>query len=220
MPGPRVAALVATPQARLQRHGQDLLLLGTVAGFVPDGERVRQAYEAFHPTTVALGVPPEDVAALDHLATAGSREAFDGLDAAQTRLLDLLAPFGPTRIPSADLEAAHACARADGVALQALDLDDAEHAALFTRHVKFWHVVQSNAIQSRLLKHGVSGADAYEVANNWDAAWNKPKGLQRLEAAREARMAERLDEAARKGSVLAVVPSARLPGIVKALSGA
>ena len=139
---------MGTPQARLSVAGHDVLILGTIAGFVPDGERVRQAYDAFHPSVVALGVPPEDLAALDHLASvagAASPPDLPPLDEAQERLLAQLAAFGATRIPSPDLEAAHACAKADGVPLAALDVADAEHAALFTRPVKFWHVVQSNA---------------------------------------------------------------------------
>ncbi len=211
---------MGTPQARLSVAGHDVLILGTIAGFVPDGERVRQAYDAFHPSVVALGVPPEDLAALDHLASvagAASPPDLPPLDEAQERLLAQLAAFGATRIPSPDLEAAHACAKADGVPLAALDVADAEHAALFTRHVKFWHVVQSNAIKSRLLKHGVTGADVYEVAANWDAAWNKPAGLRHLETDREAHMATQLRDVCRAGSVLAIVPSTRLAGILRSL---
>lgn len=204
---------MGTPQVRLQLDGHDVLILGTIAGFVPDAERVRQAYDAFHPAIVALGVPPEDLEALDHLANSPSPPDLPPLDESQERLMSQLAAFGATRIPSPDLEAAHACAKADGVPLAALDVADAEHAALFTRHVKFWHVVQSNAIKARLLKHGVSGADAYAVAGNWDAAWSKPAGLRRLEQDREAHMAARLREVCQAGNVLAVVPSTRLAGL-------
>lgn len=216
-PPAQVWPRMGTPQARLQLDGHDLLLLGTIAGYVPDAERVRQAYDAFHPDVVALGIPPEDLGPLDHLAAAGSREAFDSIDPLQQRLLGLLDAFGPTRIPSPDLEAAHACARADQVPIETLDLDDAEHAALFTKRVKFWHVVQSNAIQSRLLKNGVAGSDAYAVADAWDAAWTKPAGMRRLEQEREAHMAARLRDVCRGGNVLAVVPSVRLPGILSRL---
>jgi hypothetical protein len=209
---------MGTPQARLAVAGHDVLLLGTIAGFVPDADRVRQAYDAFRPATVALGVPAEDLAALDHLATLETKPELAGIDDAMVRQLELLAPFGATRIPSPDLEAAHELARADGVPIVALDLDDEEHAAAYTRHVHFVHVLQSNAIKSRLMRKGVRGADAYEVAANWDAAWSKPKGLRRLEADREQRMAERLREAAATGTVLAVVPSVRLAGIVQRLS--
>lgn len=211
---------MGTPQARLKVAGHDVLLLGTIAGFVPDAERVRQAYDAFRPAVVALGVPPEDLPALDALAAApaDARPELPALDDTSERLLGLVAPFGGTRIPSPDLEAAHAAARADQVPVVALDLDDEAHAAVYTRHVRFLHVIQSNAIKSRLLKRGVAGADAYEVAANWDAVWTKPKGLARVEADREAHMAHRIGEEAAKGTVLAVVPSVRLAGIVAALA--
>lgn len=204
------------------RVGQaDALLLGTVVGFMPDGERVRQAYEAFRPRVVALGVPPEDLAALDALAAADPKPELPPLDDTSERLLGLLAPFGGTRIPSPDLEAAHQAARADGVLLEAIDLDDAAHAQLYTKSVKFHHVIQSNAIKSRLLKRGVAGADAYEVALNWDNAWNRPKGMRAVESGREAQMANRLRElCAVPGNVLAIVPAPRLAGVVRALAGA
>lgn len=211
------ARRVGTPQARLKVAGNDVLLLGTVAGYVPDAERVRQAYDAFRPRTVALGVPPEDLATLDALAAAGTPPELPPLDDTAERLLGLVAAFGPTRIPSPDLEAAYLAAKGDGVPLAALDLGDADHAAAYTLAVRFHHVVQSNAIKARLLKRGVTGADAYEVAANWDAAWTRPKGLRRVEDAREAHMARRLREEAAAGTVLAVVPSVRLPGIVAAL---
>lgn len=207
---------MATPQARLKVAGHDVLLLGTIAGFVPDGERVRQAYDAFRPATVALGVPPEDIAGLDALAGAEKPE-LPGLDDTMEKLFSLLEPFGGTRVPSPDLEAAHAAARGDNVPIEALDLDDAGHAEVFTKRVRFWHVVQSNSVKARLLKRGVAGVDAYEVAANWDAAWTAPAGLRRVEAAREEHMAARLREHAARGTVLAVVPAPRLPGIVRAL---
>lgn len=208
---------MGTPQARLRVAGHDVLLLGTIAGFVPDAERVRQAYEAFRPQLVALGVPPEDLPGLDALAAA-ARPELPELDVADEKRLALLARFGATRVPSPDLEAAHELARRDQVPLAALDLDDEAHAAAFTRHVTFLTVLRSNAIKSRLLRHGVAGGDPYAVMGAWDAAWNRPKGLRRVEEDREACMAQRLKEEAATGTVLAVVPAARLPGIVRALA--
>lgn len=212
-------ANVGTPQARLRVAGHDVLVLGTIAGFVPDAERVRQAYDAFRPQVLALGVPPEDLPGLDALAAAGEKPELPELDEATERLLGLLAPFGATRIPSPDLEAAHALARADAVPIVALDLDDDAHAALFTTNVKFLHVLQSNATKSRLMRKPPKGpaGDAYAVAAAWDASWNRPKGLRAVEDEREAHMARRLREEAAKGTVLAVVPSVRLAGIVRHL---
>lgn len=207
-----------TPQARLGIGGCEVLLVGTVPGFAPDGERVEQAFQAFLPDCVALGVPAEDLAVLAQLATADPKPELPMPDEATQRLLELLAAFGPTAIPSPDLERATALARAGAIPVEALDLDDAEHATLYTKHVKFRHVVQSNSIKRRLLKDGVAGADAYALAAAWDAAWTRPKGLREVEEARERHMARRLREcAAGHRRILAVVPATRLAGLLRVL---
>jgi hypothetical protein len=205
-----------TPQARLRIGGCEVLAVGTVPGFAPDGERVEQAFHAFLPECVALGVPPEDLTVLEALATADPKPELPRLDEATERLLELLARFGPTAVPSPDLERATTLARAAGIPVETLDLDDAEHSRLYTRHVKFRHVVQSNSIKRRLLKEGVDGADAYALSDAWDAAWTRPKGLREVEAAREGHMAERLRElAVGRARVLAVLPAPRMAGVVR-----
>lgn len=212
---------MATPQARVRLGTCDVLVVGTVPGFSPDGERVEQAFHAFLPEAVALGVPDEDVATLEKLATMEPKPELPSPDEATARLLELLGQFGPTAIPSPDLERATAMARASGLPVQALDLGDAEHASLYTKHVRFRHVVQSNSIKNRLLKDGVAGADAYALAQAWDAAWTRPKGLRRVEEAREEHMARRLREVASgRQRVLAVVPAPRMPGLLRLLGEA
>jgi hypothetical protein len=210
-----------TPQARVVLRGCEVLLVGTVPGFAPDGARVEQAFEAFLPECVALGVPEEDLVVLQRLATMDPKPELPMPDEATQRLLELLADFGPTAIPSPDLERATALATAAGLPIAALDLGDAEHATLYTKHVKFRHVVQSNSIKRRLLKDGVAGADAYALADAWDAAWTRPKGLREVEETREAHMAERLRElAAGHRRILAVVQAPRLAGILRQLQAA
>lgn len=209
-----------TPQVRLRLGACDVLVVGTVPGFVPDGERVTQAFHAFLPDAVALGVPPEDVRTLEALAGADPKPELPEPDEVTARLLELIAPFGGTAVPSPDLERATALAKERGLPLLALDLDDAAHAQLYTKNVKFRHVVQSNSVRRRLLKDGVQGADAYAVAAAWDAAWTRPKGLRAVEEAREEHMAGRLREAAEgRSRLLAVVPAVRLDAIAARLRG-
>lgn len=204
-----------TPQARLTVGGCDLLLLGTVPGFASDGDRVAQAFAAFLPDAVALGVPPEDVHTLEALARADPKPDLPEPDDMTARLLELLSAFGPTAVPSPDLERATALAREHQVPVVALDLDDAAHAQLYTKHVKFRHVVQSNAIKRRMLKDGVQGQDAYDLARAWDNAWIRPKGLRRVEEAREEHMARRLREAAAtRHRLLAILPSVRMDAVL------
>lgn len=208
-----------TPQARLRLEGCDVLALGTVPGFSPDGERVEQAFHAFLPDCVALGVPTEDLTVLERLATADPRPELPPLDEATARLLELLGEFGPTAVPSPDLERATTLARNGRIEVAALDLDDAEHATLYTKHVKFRHIVQSNSIKKRLLKDGVKGPDAYALAEAWDAAWTRPKGLRQVEDVREDHMARRLRVlASTHRRILAIVPASRLHAIVRQLA--
>ena len=208
-----------TPQVRLRLGSCDVLLVGTVPGFLPDGERVAQAFHAFLPEAVALGVPPEDLRTLEALAGADPKPALPEPDEVTARLLELLAPFGGTAVPSPDLERATALAKEHGLPVVALDLDDAAHSQLYTKNVKFRHVVQSNSVRRRLLKDGVAGADAYAVAAAWDAAWTRPKGLRAVEDAREEHMARRLaEEAAGRSRLLAVVPAIRLAGVRQRLA--
>lgn len=206
----------------LRRHtlDQDVHLLGTIAGFVPDAERVRAAFEEVGPAVLALGVPPEDVEGLRALAADPDVELPD-LDPATTRFFEWLAPFGETRVPSPDLDAAFAEATERSVPVEALDLDDEEHAEVYIRANKFRHVVQSGRVQRKLLKHDFGGhGDAASLAVAWDAYQNKLPSLQAVEAAREKHMAERLREVAAgaTGPVLVVVPLARLKGVEAALA--
>lgn len=209
----------AGPEARLQVGGCALLLLGTIAGFAPDGERVRAAFVEARPDRVALGVPPEDLPILRLLADHPERRGdLPDLDEAEAHFQGLLQRFGATRVPSPDLEAAMGSARAAGVEPQAIDLDDPSHSSAYTQAMKVRHLWRSSARRKKALQADFAQApDAYALAAAWEEALMVGP-LRRLEAAREAHMASRLREVAAGGrSLLAIVPSPRLAGVVKAL---
>lgn len=254
------------PQASLRIGACDVLLLGTIPGFVPDAARVESAFAQHKPDRVALGVPPEDLDTLAHLATApepqaligphqppapkgkrrmsdpgagaagieamsaprarematdpGSDHPIAGLDEASVRLLELLGRFGATRLPSPDLEAAYRLAQAAGVPVDPLDLADALHAEWYTRLVGVRHILQAARHQREVLQDEFQGAaDAYALAQEWDAAQTRVKPLARIERLREQHMAARLRELApRCARLLALVPATRLAGVRAALS--
>lgn len=258
---------MSPPDAKIRLGHCDLLVVGTIAGFVPDAERVDAAFTRHNPDRVALGVPQEDLAALAMLAAApdpkamiganqemprlkkrrftdpgigaagldslprpkqgelpsaeGTDEApISGLDAASARFLELLARFGPTRLPSPDLEVAHRRARAAGVSLVAIDLDDATHADAFTERMKVRHIIRSNRRERAMMDQPFSEAqDAYALAMQWDAEQTRVKPLAEIERLRERHMAMRLRELAGSSArLLAIVPAARLPGILALLN--
>lgn len=195
-------------------------LIGTIAGFVPDGDRVRAAFADFGPDRVALGVPPEDLAALEGLWKAD--EAKGELvepDVASEQLLKLLHRFGTTRIPSPDLEVAYGLAKAGHVAVESLDLDDATHSAEYVQRVKVRHLwMQPRREKWLLAKTFEDAKDAYDLAVAWDREANGSRPLRQIEALREETMARKLTELAPKAKrILAVVPAARFEGIVQLL---
>lgn len=220
------AAFILAPQprppvdTRIDVDGTPIILLGTIAGFVPDGRRVQDAFERHNPAVLALGIPPEDLEGLHTLAADPDVDLPD-IDPISERLFEWLAPFGDTRIPSPDLDAAFAAATKASTPMEALDMDDEDHTAIYIRANKFRHVLKSGRVQRKLLKQDFSGhADAQSLVLAWDAYQNKLPSLQAVEAAREEHMAERLREivAATRGEmVLAVVPLARLDGIRSSL---
>jgi hypothetical protein len=198
----------------------DVLLLGTIAGFAPDAERVRAAFASHAPDAVGLGVPAEDLPTLRLLAEHPERAAeLPELDDAEAHFQGLLARFGPTRVPSPDLEAAHHAATAAGVPVAALDLDDVTHSVSYTKGMKVRHLIRASSRRKKALKSTFpQAADAYALATLWDAALCVGP-MRALEREREAHMAARVRElAAGSTSLLAIVPVARLAGVVQALA--
>lgn len=195
------------PSARLIVGNCRIHLLGTVAGFVPDGQRVHEAIQE-GAAAIACCVPAEDLATLDLLRE--KPELMSEMaqpDDLEERRLGGLGNFGETQIPSPDVVAAHEEAHRAQLPLEPLDLGDAHHTTLYTQFVKLRHVVQGNSARNRLRKSLPEAEDAYDFQRRWDATLLKSKGQQRLEAARLDHIEARLrDVAAKHPTLVAVVP--------------
>ena len=264
---PRRVARRVPPETTLRVAGCEVRLLGTVAGFSPDGARVEAALAAGPVTRVALGVPPEDLPGIALLAEAvdpaallgaheqplpkgakyavltggqqtassplhpapadpipddGDPSRFAGLDAATAHFLDLLRRFGPVSAASPDLLAAHRGAERLGVPLDAIDLDDHAHTAATTKAVGLFGLRGRAKTERRILTLGFAeGSDAYDLALRFDAERNGTRGQRRVEAAREAHMADQLVALAAQtvgGRIVAILPAARFAGVVERLS--
>lgn len=210
---------MAGPDATLRVGKTTVHVLGTIPGFVPDGRRVEEAAARHAPACIALGVPPEDIDALDALADDPAiADDLPEPDEWQVRLMELLSPWGQTRIPSPDLAAAHAAARSTGLPLEPLDLDDEAHTDAHTRRLKLRHIVRMNRARNRLLKMTFTATDPYGLVRQWDAVDNRGRALAAVQAEREDHMAQRIRELATDhASLLAVVPAARWDGVVRRL---
>lgn len=208
------------PEARTRIGDCEIFLLGTVAGFVPDGARVRAAFESFRPDALALGIPEEDLASLRILADPANLAQLPEPDDWNARLLELLKRFGDVRVPSPDLGEAYALATAGHIPITAIDLGDMAHAEIYTRHVGMLSVLRSNRIRNAILAADFAAAsDAYDLAARWDAEHNRIKAVAAVERMREEHMARQLREsAATSHRILAVLPSVRLAGVTALLS--
>jgi hypothetical protein len=208
-------------EQRVRVGACDVLLVGTIAGFAPDAERVRAAFASHAPDLLGLGVPAEDLPTLHLLAEHPERAGeLPDLDEAEAHFQGLLGRFGEaSRIPSPDLEAAYQAALAAGVPVEALDLDDVSHSTSYTKGMKVRHLVMASRRRKKALKSSFPKAtDAYALAAQWDAALAAGP-MRELEHEREAHMAQRIRElAATRRSLLAIVPAARLPGVAQALA--
>jgi hypothetical protein len=208
------------PEAKKRIGDCDVLVIGTVLAFVPDAERVRDAFARHEPDRVALGVPPEDLEALERLRSdAAAREELVEPDVATEAMLKLLGRFGATRIPSPDLEAAYGLAKDAGIPLVALDLDDATHSAEYVKRVKVRHLWWHPRREKRLLAETFDEAtDAYDLARRFDAKATKSRPLRDMERLREEVMAQAIRAAAVQSKrLLAVVPASRFEGITSRL---
>ncbi|HUR62243.1 MAG TPA: hypothetical protein VM286_07775 [Candidatus Thermoplasmatota archaeon] len=207
-------------EARVRVGPCEVLLLGTIAGFVPDADRVRAALAGHKPDVLGLGVPADDLPTLRLLAEHPEKSGeLPLLDEAEAHFQELLKRYGPTRVPSPDLEAAQQVAAAAGIPLEALDLDDLSHSAAYTKGMKVRHLVLASSRRKKALRSGFPDAlGAYDLARRWDAALAVGP-MRELEREREREMARRITGlAATSRRMLCIVPVARLAGVVAALA--
>jgi hypothetical protein len=207
---------VAEHEHRMTVAGTEMTLVGTIAGYVPDAERVAAALRG-GPDLIALGIPPEDLEGLRVLRE--EKPELPELDPQTERLFELLKPWGECRVPSPDLEEAYQAAMAANTPLAALDLDDEAHSELYIRTVGFRQAVRSGKLLRKALKADFSKhKDPYELAVAWEAFQTNLKPLRAVEAAREDHMARRLIEVSLgKRRVVAILPIARLAGVTARL---
>lgn len=139
-------------------------------------------------------------------------DVFSGLDPVQHHLLQLLQRFGDVALPSPDLDAAYRWALDHDARVEALDMDDETHTDVYVAANRFWDVLKNNRMQKKLLAMTFNEAeDAEDLVRRFDAVQLRLKALRSVEEAREAHMAMRLADL--EGSVVAVVPLARLHGV-------
>lgn len=209
------------PHVRLQGiEGATVVVAGGILGLAEDGPELERFLRRESFNGILLGIPFEDLDAIKGTAGKEHQADFDR-DEADEVYLTALAKFGPVKVPPGDLYAAYAHAEAHKVPIEAIDLGDEGHSAIYTEHVGMLELMKNNRRLRELKKAAFDAATPQEFARQWDEHLFPTKGLRRVQEEREAWMAQRLTSLATKGRHLfALVPLARWEGLVNRLVGA
>lgn len=193
--------------------GGTVVLAGGILGLAEDGPDLERRLAAEPFDAVLLGIPFEDLDAIR--ATSGREAALEfARDETDEIYLRELARFGRVQVPPGDLYAAFRHAETHRLRVEAIDLGDEGHTAVYTEHVGMWELLRNNRRLRRLGKERFEAADAEAFAREWDRRLFPTKGLRRVQDEREAWMARRVAESAVIGSrVFVLVPLARWTGV-------
>jgi len=191
-----------------------VVVLGTVPGLVSEAARVREAFERVRPRAVALGVSPEQAAALLRYQPVADVDPFDDLPDAELAFAARLQSFGEVSLPPPDLVEAARLAKEAGLPVHGADLPEEKYEDLFTSEVGAWSLLRYGRAQRKLAKRPPEAPDARAFALAWDARVRRIGAFGRIEAAREAHIADAARALAKQASpLLLVVEAAREAGI-------
>lgn len=197
----------------------DLTLIGAVVGLVDEADRIEETVDAVDPDRLAVGVAPEELAALeaierDEIETEEDVEVpLAGIDEAYAQHLSR---FGRVELPPPAYVRVVAIGLEWGIPLEAIDMPEEAFTETFTSNVGAIDLIRRGRRERRLAKHGVEADDAGEFARKWDETLLEVGGLRKVEEIREAHMADRLRAVCEtEDRVLAVVDAVRRRGIAR-----
>ncbi len=190
-------------------------MLGVIHGLEREEEKVKCAFKRIKPECIAAGIPREDVAIL-RKCVEGDTEGEVELETTpeQDYFFECLSSYGKVSIPPKDLLAAYTLSAKGNITLEAIDLDDEEYAAAFTKNISLFGILKSSRKMKKVQRRKFSAHTPGEFVEEWER-WVSPKSFHALEEMREEKMASRLfllaDEHTR---ILALIPYQRFDGVL------
>lgn len=187
-----------------------VLVLPVIRGLVPEGERVRAAVEESRPEALALTVGRED---LDGLL------AYDGAEHPPANWEEEvyvagMAQWGVVRKPPPCFVEGIRAAKAQGIAVRALDFNDEDYTEQYISCIGTLDLLFHTRLEKKVREHRWAAESPEEFVLEFDRLVNDPEGFVKLERARERHIAKRIAKLAGKHrSLLAVVEYERAPGV-------
>jgi hypothetical protein len=196
----------------LRRDGARVVLAGGIVGLAEERADVGRLLAQEPYDAVLLGVPFEDLDAIRATAGQERTRTFER-DETDDLYFAALARYGEVEVPPGDLYAAYDFAQKHGLPVEAIDLGDEGHSALWAEHVGMFELIKNNRRLKRLHTETFEAKDAQAFAREWDAKLFPTKGLRRVQDEREAWMAKRIqDLSAPAKRLFVLVPLARWAG--------
>ena len=202
--------------ARIARDG-DFLLAAPVRGLESESERVVREFEGFRPSTVGVGLSPDELRGLTEYFVVADAEPVVPLTSNEAAEVRGLVRFGEVRVPNPSIVETLRWAAARGVPVEALDPSDDRAANLFAEHIGYLELVRRTVRERRVARNPPTPSTADEYALAWDREIGRGTGSRELAEARNryfARRARRLADGG--GRVALLIDRERFEG-VKAL---
>ena len=198
----------------LDLGGTRVVLLPVIRGLVSERARVRRAIEDAHPAAVAVSISRQELEAL--VVHGGETAEPSGLE--EEVYVAGLSNFGAVEKPPPCFTEAVAVARALGIPVHPLDMEEGDFSETYVREVSGLEFVVAGIRRSRLRRWRPRADSAEAFVLSWDARVNRSRGLTALQERREAHIAERLrDLSHASGSLVALVDLERSRGIADRL---
>lgn len=201
---------------RTIRLSRDLLLLGTVKGLNSDSNLVESIFRDFGPRIIALHISPEELQGLrDHIRDGGDTRDMSQYDVVYSRKLSR---YGSIGFPSPSLTKALELAQDLNAEVLSLDLDDEAFSDAYTEKISGLTMIRSSMRLKSINRNRFPQKTPEEFIIEWDRKVNGQKAFRELEEQREAHMAKRIIEIARKGKrTICLLELERMDGIANVL---
>lgn len=166
----------------------EIFVLGVIKGLKKNAAAVEKCFSMFGPDAVAVSISKEGMQAMcSHLADGGQMAEMDNLE--EEYYVAALERFGEVSKPPPGFVAAWELANENDVPFYPVDFDDEEFTELYCSYVSGLEWLRQPARQRSIVKKRFRARTAEEFIMEWDELVNSGKGLRRMEAARERKIA-------------------------------
>lgn len=183
----------------------DLLVVGVVRGLVDEVPKALARLEAFRPTTIGLGLTPEEADSLREHFVGTATEPLVPLAGTETTEARALVRYGEVAVPQPTYLALLEWGRARNVPVVGLDADEDAQAEMFVAHIGYVELVRRTVGERSVGRRPPDSEDADSFALAWDAKAHPGRGSANYATARERALLGHLTELRGRGQRVAVV---------------